>query len=301
MITLADLTLRRHPVAYARARLDTQSVLTRRLWSHRADAAFWSLWLAAIAAFVAMALWADHRYTLPLDRGVTFGVQELYRYGWADRLFQYINDWGSEGTVTFVLFAAIAVALVRGLRFEALMIAGAGSIRYVQLGVRAAVHRPDAQYNALRANFDGLARPRLYPDADGFPSGHVFGATIVYGLIFAYIPRVIAFKPLAMLIRALCVFEIALIGPARMYTGAHWFSDTVGAALLAGIYLALAWKIDGMVTHIRTVAAERGLAAEAGLRAQPATPRRFARTPRSRDVAAAPDPNARGPQPVTRS
>lgn len=279
MITLADLTPRRHPVAYARARLDTQGVLISRIRTHRSDIAFWSLWCGSVAAFVALAAWAAHRYTLPLDRRVTFGVQELYRYGWANPFFDAVSRLGSEGTVTLALFAAFAVLAVRGLRFEALMVAGAGAMRFVQLGVRSAVERPGGEFSALRAAGGGLQQPALYPDPFGFPSGHVFGATIVYGLIFAYAPRAITFKPLAVLLRAFCVFEIALIGPARMYAGAHWFSDVIGAALLAGIYLALAWKLDGVVSHIRTADEERTLATDAGLttaphpaRATPANP-----------------------------
>jgi len=255
-------------------------VLITRIRTHRADIAFWSLWSGAVAAFVALAAWAAHRYTLPLDRRVTFGVQELYRYGWANPFFDAVSRLGSEGTVTLALFAAFAVLVVRGLRFEALMVAGAGAMRFVQLGVRSAVERPSGEFSALRLVQGGLEQPALYPDPFGFPSGHVFGATIIYGLIFAYAPRAITFKPLAMLIRAFCVFEIALIGPARMYAGAHWFSDVIGAALLAGIYLALAWKLDGVVSHIREIADERALAADAGLSVAAPRPRRFERTPR---------------------
>jgi membrane-associated phospholipid phosphatase len=275
-------------------------MLTRRIWSYRAEIAFWSLWLAAVGAFVALAAWADHRYTLPLDRRVTFGIQELYRYTWATRFFETINTLGSQGTITLVLFVAFAFALVRGLRYEALMIAGTGAVRFVQLGVRSFVHRPDAEFLALRANLDGLQRPQFYPDASGFPSGHVFGATIVYGLLFAYAPRALTFKPLAALVRAFCVFEIALIGPARMYVGAHWFSDVVGAALLAGIYLALAWKLDGMISHIRALAVERNLAVDAGLSAGSPESRRFARAVRPAATATGAEEPQREPRPATR-
>ncbi len=268
--------------------------MSSSIWSKRAEVAFWSLWLSAVAAFVALATWADHRYTLPLDRRVTFGVQELYRYSWADGFFQTVNDLGGEGAITLALFAALAFALLRGLRYEALMIAGTGAVRYIELGVRGLVHRPDGHYNALRANFDGLQRPTFYPGVNGFPSGHVFGVVLVYGLIFAYAARAIRFKPLAWLVRAFCVFEIALIGPARMYVGAHWFSDVVGAALLAGICLALVWKIDGMVTHRQVVARERDLASDAGLSTLAPHKRRFVRAPRSGEPAATPRPGARG-------
>ncbi len=249
-------------------------MLTKRIWPYRAEIAFWLLWLGAVAAVVGLAVWADRRYMLPLDRRITFGVQELYRYAWAGRFFDTVNMLGSQRTITLVLFAAFALLLVRGLRFEALMIAGAGAVRFVQLGVRAVVHRPDGEFLALRANLDGLHQPAFYPDASGFPSGHVFGATIVYGLIFAYAPRALAYKPLAVLARAFCVFEVALIGPARMYAGAHWFSDVVGAMLIAGIYLALAWKLDGMISHIRALAVERDRAAGAGLSTAPPRRRR---------------------------
>lgn len=251
-------------------------MLTRRIWSYHADIAFWSLWCGVVASFVALAAWASQRYTLPLDRRVTFGVQELYRYGWANPLFDTVNRLGSEGTITLVFVATFGVLVLRGLRYEALMVAGAGAVRFVQLGVRSAVERPGAEFNALRAADGGLARPTFYPDPFGFPSGHVFGATIVYGLIFAYAPRAITYKPLALLVRAFCVFEIALIGPARMYAGAHWFSDVIGAALLAGIYLALAWKLDGAISHIRATADERRLAVDAGLSTRTPAPRRVA-------------------------
>jgi membrane-associated phospholipid phosphatase len=94
----------------------------------------------------------------------------------------------------------------------------------------------------------------------------VFGETIVYGLVFAYAGRALKFRPLVWLVRAACVFEIAMGGPARMYTGAHWFSDVVGAMLLAGIYLLLAWRVDRAIVHVRQVQGERALAAKAGLR-----------------------------------
>ena len=275
-------------------------MLTKRIWPYRAEIAFWLLWLAAASAFVALAAWVDRRYTLPLDRRVTFGVQELYRYGWATRFFETVNRLGGAGTITFVLFVAFGIALARGLRYEALMVAGTGAVRFVQLGVRTAVHRPDAEFLALRSTFDGLQRPEFYPNASGFPSGHVFGAAIVYGLIFAYAPRAITFKPLAALLRAFCVCEIALIGPARMYVGAHWFSDVVGALLLAGIYLALAWKLDGIISQIRARAVERDLAADAGLSAQGPRRRRSARAKRPVTNAPLGDDPQRDPKPAAR-
>jgi undecaprenyl-diphosphatase len=239
--------------------------MTRRIWSWRSEIAFWSLWLGLVAAFIGLCVWVDHRYTLPFDKRITFGVQELYRYAWADRFIGIINDFGVEETIVLVLLVSFAVLVARNLRFEAVMVAGAGAVRYIQLIVRDVVHRPTEEYDTLRASFGGLFKPEFYPSPDGVPSGHVFGETIVYGLVFAYAGRALKFRPLVWLVRAVCVFEIALGGPARMYVGAHWFSDVVGAMLLAGIYLLLAWRIDRVVQHIRDVHRERALAATARL------------------------------------
>jgi len=267
MITLADLTSRRAPIAYARSQLDTQAMLVQRFWSRRADIAFWTAWLSGVAAFCALALWSAHRYALPLDIRLTQWVQALDRYPRAGRLFGIVNDFGDYQFIAAVLLMSFGWLLLRGLRFEALMLAGAGALRYVQLGVRDLVHRP---FDASSPPWSDASLPHLrrWPGPDGFPSGHVFGEIAVYGLIFAYAGRVIPVRPVAWLVRAFCVFEIALGGPARVYTGAHWPSDVAAASLLALLYVGLAWRTDRAVLHIRAVTGERGLASHAGLSAQ---------------------------------
>jgi len=256
-------------------------MLLQRFWSRRADVAFWSAWLAGAASFCALALWSAHRYALPLDIRLTQWVQGLDRYPRAGRVFGIVNDFGDYQFIAAVLLLSFGWLLLRGLRFEALMLAGAGALRYVQLGVRDAVHRP---FDAGSPPWADASLPHLrrWPGPDGFPSGHVFGEVAVYGLIFAYAGRVIPVRPIAWLVRAFCVFEIALGGPARLYTGAHWASDVAGAALLALLYLGLAWRIDRAVLHIRAVTAEPDLAADGGVsggRRAGAAATELARTP----------------------
>lgn len=84
-----------------------------------------------------------------------------------------------------------------------------------------------------------LADPLLTLSSYSFPSGHVVGSTILYGLLVVW---VFAVTPRAGLrLGALCValLAIALVAFTRLYLGVHFLSD-VGAAFVEGVaWLAL--------------------------------------------------------------
>ena len=100
-----------------------------------------------------------------------------------------------------------------------------------------------------------VARPRPSPNLvhvaahasdASFPSGHVFSAVLLYGILIVVLERL----PLAPLPRrlgqALAVVVLLGMGPARIYAGAHWPSDVLGAYLWAGLLLALVLRL----THV---------------------------------------------------
>jgi membrane-associated phospholipid phosphatase len=235
---------------------------------------FWPLWLCAAGALTALAAATTRGYKLPSDERLTFAVQGLSRFAWADPLFAVANDLGAYEVVAGALLAAIGVLLLRHLRFEALIVAGAGAAHYVQAGIREIVHRPDA----VAIQVPG----RLYPGPHGFPSGHVFGEVLVYGLIFAYAGRAIPNRGIVWLVRGACAAEIAVGGPARMYTGAHWAIDVAGAMLLAALYLLLAWRLDAPIRLLREAASELGGSGKRQTRSQ----RRWLRPARDREIPA---------------
>ena len=77
---------------------------------------------------------------------------------------------------------------------------------------------------------------------------------------------------------------IALGGAQRIYTGAHWPSEVLGGALLAGLYLLPVLRIEASVR----VRQERRLARDAGLSAVPPARRAATQPAGVEESAAAP-------------
>lgn len=94
-----------------------------------------------------------------------------------------------------------------------------------------------------------IARPRPAPDlipayrdmmTQSFPSGHVTFFVCYFGFLFfvsyALLRRGSLARKFALTITAVFV---ALIGSSRVYLGAHWPSDTIGAYLWSGVWLGI--------------------------------------------------------------
>ena len=87
-----------------------------------------------------------------------------------------------------------------------------------------------------------LDDPLLTLTSYSFPSGHVAGSTLMYGLVVAAVfarTRRLAWRFLAVVAAAAC---IALVAFTRMYLGVHYLSD-VAAAFAEGVaWLALCFS-----------------------------------------------------------
>lgn len=124
---------------------------------------------------------------------------------------------------------AVGLWLVR-LRLEAgFLLAAAGGVTLVDMTLKALVQRKRPVDSAARVL-------RLIP-APSFPSGHVMNYVSVFGFLTAV--GIANVKPSAArnLIAGACAGMMALIGPARVYLGAHWPSDTAAGYLFGGLYL----------------------------------------------------------------
>jgi undecaprenyl-diphosphatase len=143
-----------------------------------------------------------------------------------------ISFFGSVGWLTAV---SIGVALFLVLRRDwlnasliALVMGGGGALNVV---LKHFFHRERPV----------LENPLVTLSSYGFPSGHTMGATLLYGLL-----ALLAWKNLRnRAARLACVvgacFWILLIGLTRIYLGAHYLTDVLGALAAGLFWLAFSW------------------------------------------------------------
>ncbi len=72
-----------------------------------------------------------------------------------------------------------------------------------------------------------------------FPSGHTSGATVLYGLLAAWLVCLCHGTARRALIVSVAVAMIGLVGVSRLYLGAHYLSDVLAAIAVGGGWLAV--------------------------------------------------------------
>lgn len=205
----------------------------RPIRRHRA-AMFQYYVLGASAVFIGLAVLARLFPYFAIDLAITRAVQAYHGDLFA-RVMSGFSWFGFPPQVDIIAGATMASLFVSGLRWEA--VAGLFAAANVIVGwlVKLLVARPRPGADVVHV----IKHLTSY----GFPSGHVLAYTSFCGYLIFLAYTLLKPSAARTLILVFLAVPVALVGLSRIYQGAHWFSDVMGAYLLGGLWLALTIKL----------------------------------------------------------
>ena len=193
------------------------------------------IFVTALSIYAVLAVLAHHYAYFDWDLRLNHSIRQIALPGFSHLMVGL--SWLGSGIVPVVLVVGAGVALMAA-RFR---LEGIICMIGVSLG--------DAMNGLMKLI---IGRPRPDPalievmhhyNFNSFPSGHVVFFVEYFGFLF-FLSYVLLKR--GALRNALFVFfglPVALIGISRVYMGAHWPSDTVGAYMAGGIWLMLMIEI----------------------------------------------------------
>jgi membrane-associated phospholipid phosphatase len=182
----------------------------------------------AIVSF--MAFLTSQLQNLPLDLVTTRELQEIHNTLFL-RFMVFVSLFGYMPWVAFTLGGgALLVGVLLGWKESAYLLLLTALQGVTNQLIKAAIGRP-RPLNTLVEVFAPVS-------GNSFPSGHVMFYTVFFGFLFFLAWTRLPHSLWRVIALALTGGLILLIGPSRMYLGAHWLSDVIAAHLLGFVILA---------------------------------------------------------------
>jgi membrane-associated phospholipid phosphatase len=205
-----------------------------------------SLALVSLLAFLAYEL-----PTLPFDLATTRELQEISNTPFL-RLMVFVSAFGYMpwAAITIVVGVLVVGALL-GWKDGAYLLLLTVLQGVANQLIKTAVGRPRP--------LDTLVDVFVPVAGNSFPSGHVMFYTVLFGFLFFLAWTRLPHSFWRVLLLALTGGLVVLIGPSRMYLGAHWLSDVIAAHLLGLIILAFGIEFYLRYLAPRTPAQQAGL------------------------------------------
>ena len=198
----------------------------RRL--RRAEYAF----LVGLAAFAVLAVLAKANAYFAWDERVADAIQSFSPPGM--EAFMRVVSFPGDGVTSWIIVIGTCLFFIaRGRRSEGfgLLLSAAGGSGLNRV-MKYVIGRPRPTMELVRVSGEWAH--------ESFPSGHVVFYVCFFGFLFfvafALLPKGSTARRVAC---ALAALPILLVGLSRVYLGAHWPSDVLGAYLLSGMWLAL--------------------------------------------------------------
>lgn len=187
--------------------------------------------IAITLGFAVLTAFAKQYNYFNFDLEISLFIQR-YNALWFDSLMRFVTFMGNFSTVVILVVLLAVYGFILGKRYApaVLVVSTLGGF-LLSLFLKTLVGRPRPDPNLINqiGNF-------LW--SDSFPSGHVLEAVSLYGFLLYIAYTQLKNNIIRKLIIAICALAIILMGFSRIYLGAHWFSDVLGAYLIGFVWLS---------------------------------------------------------------
>jgi membrane-associated phospholipid phosphatase len=192
---------------------------------------------------LAVAISLDSQPYFGWDLAVTGELQSASWPGF-DVLMRGVSMPGDDVLWSGLLVGAAIVLLfaVRARREALVLLLAVGTGQVVKIAVKHIVGRPRPSPDQVNVLIHAK-------EMNSFPSGHTVHDVVFFGFLWFLAFTQLRRRGLRLAMLGLLAGMMLLVGPARIYLGAHWASDVLGgyllgAALLLGSISLYRWRFD---------------------------------------------------------
>jgi membrane-associated phospholipid phosphatase len=183
---------------------------------------FWLLSGAVLFSWI-----ARRTQFFPGDRGIARTLQKQ-KSPWFRRFMIAVSEPGFA-RVSFPLTTAIVgVFWLLRFRLEAIFLALSNTSSLLNILIKKLIKRP-------RPTKELVTVERVLKQPS-FPSGHVMHYMNLFGMLTYFLATNWRSGRLRNILITVCVSLIALVGPSRIYLGAHWPSDVMAGYVYGGLW-----------------------------------------------------------------
>lgn len=195
----------------------------------RVSHGLWGLWLVAALLAVGLTALAAFSVYPPGDITLARAVQSLRIPG-----LEFVSDGlyrlGAAPLFQIIALAVAAFLAWRGRRLTAAFLVFAVLARGMSGVLKELVERPRPS--------PFLVDVSEQAGGFSFPSGHVLGTVLLWGFVCYAAHELIPNRQWRRAVQLGCLALIVLMGLQRVYVGAHWPTDVLGAYLWGAVILS---------------------------------------------------------------
>jgi membrane-associated phospholipid phosphatase len=171
-------------------------------------------------------------------------------------LMQGVSFLGDAAAATALVIFAVTIFVIRRQWLEAIFMLATTSNILITLTLKELIHR--ARPFPIAENANGLLQGA---NQYSYPSGHVLFFVVFFGF-FAYLAWLHIAGRVRVIAIAICAALIILIGPSRVFLGAHWATDVAGGYIIGliwlfGLIFAYQWAIHRKIDNLLQETSDR--------------------------------------------